>query len=130
MRDIKLIQNHIENKLNVWINKYPERKKLYAGTTEKRIQDRLETHKHKENAIIHLLYTFKKLTVKEENQIINLGTESDIYNIIKDSETYAIQIVNDLCKNFQSYASLNINQIGGGLTHNYGDVHKIYLLLK
>ncbi|ADO67558.1 hypothetical protein crov524 [Cafeteria roenbergensis virus] len=124
------IKNIIDNNINKWLNKYPYKYNLYVGTTEKLLDERLSGHQHRENAIIHLLYNFGKFSDEEELDININKSKSKYYRRIKNAETYAINKINNFCKTHLIYSSLNINLTCGGLKHNKGDIHKIYLLLK
>ncbi|ADO67554.1 hypothetical protein crov520 [Cafeteria roenbergensis virus] len=129
MKTPKQIKEEIINNFIKYINKY-NKFNLYAGITEQTLKERLSTHEHKEGAIIHTLFNFGKLSTEEEIDILTNKTKSKYYKRIKNAETYAIKLINDLCKLDKNYKSLNIQQIGGGPRHNKDDSHKIYLLLK
>lgn len=130
MKESREIVKEIDENFLKYINKYKNRLKLYAGTTEQTLKERLSDHPHKDRAVIHTLFNFGRLTNEEENDINLKKEKSKYYQRIKNTETYAIQMINEWCKKNPLYSCLNINQKGGGLRHNTRDIHKIYLLLK
>lgn len=130
MKESQEIIKEIDENFLKYIKKYKKRLKLYTGTTEQTLKERLSDHPHKDRAVIHTLFNFGKLTNEEENDI-NLNKEnSKYYQQIRNSETHAIQMIKGWCNKNPMYSCLNINQKGGGLRHNKEDIHKIYLLLK